>query len=156
MENIAEFYPMITECVVNLIRAVVAVLFGVLILPWVKNSAIPWLKEKQLYGMICKFVRAAEKLGDTGEIDKSSKLDYVITLLKSRGIEFTQEIRALIESAVGELDDLFASQIEQVVETVLDGNVETTVHVSEDGGEDEAECESCVIGMPDQEASDAE
>ena len=105
MENISAFYPVIFECVVNVVKLIIAIVFSVVILPWVKKCAIPWLKEKRLYGIIKKFVRAAEKLGEAGLIDKKSKLDYVSGLLKKRGINVDAEVRALIESAVGDLDD---------------------------------------------------
>ena len=105
MENISAFYPVIFECAVNVAKLIIAIVFSVIILPWVKNSAIPWLKEKRLYGTIKKFVRAAEKLGESGIIDKKSKLDYVCGLLVKRGIKVDADVRALIESAVGDLDD---------------------------------------------------
>lgn len=72
---------------------------------YIKTALIPWLKEKQLYSTVKKFVQAAEKLGSTGAIGKDKKKAYVVTLLESKGIEVTPEIDALIESAVQELDN---------------------------------------------------
>ena len=118
MENFSEFYPMIVECVVGVAKVVIAIVFGVIIIPWVKKNAIPWLKDKQLYGVIQKFVRAAEKLGEAGTISKDAKLDYVIGLLGRRGIEVTADVRALIESAVGDLDDEVSHGMMSLVEAL--------------------------------------
>lgn len=71
---------------------------------YIKTAIIPWLKDKQIYSTVKKFVQAAEKLGDVGTIDKAEKKAYVISLLESKGIKVTREIEALIESAVLELD----------------------------------------------------
>lgn len=118
MENISEFYPMILDCLVKAVRIAIAIVFSTIIIPWVKKSAIPWLKEKQLYGIIQKFVRAAEKLADAEIISKESKLDYVISLLVKRGIEVTPEVRAMIESAVGDLDDEITHGMMALVEAI--------------------------------------
>ena len=128
MENISEFYPMILDCVVKAVRIIIAIVFSTIIIPWVKKSAIPWLKEKQLYGIIQKFVRAAEKLGEAGTISKESKLDYVIGLLAKRGIDVTPEVRAMIESAVGDLDDELAHGMMSLVEALNNaGDMESIV-----------------------------
>lgn len=118
MTDFSSFYPMIIQFAVDLVRMIIAVAFGVIILPWVKNNAIPWLKDKQLYGTIKQFVRAAEKLGDTGTIDKDAKLDYVLALLGKKGITATTDVRAMIESAVGDLDDEFARNMQRLINTL--------------------------------------
>lgn len=118
MENFSEFYPVILDCAVKAVRLIIAIVFSAIVIPWVKKSAIPWLKEKHLYGIIQKFVRAAEKLGDAGTISKDAKLDYVIGLLGRRGIEVTADVRALIESAVGDLDDEFSHGMMSLVEAL--------------------------------------
>lgn len=147
MENISEFYPMILDCVVKLVRIVIAIIFSTIVIPWVKKSAIPWLKEKQLYGIIQKFVRAAEKLADAEIISKASKLDYVITLLAKRGIDVTPDVRAMIESAVGDLDDEFAHGMISLAEAINNAgdmeeivfeNGKATIEPSV-GGDEEAE-----------------
>lgn len=120
MTDITVLYPMITECVVNLLKIAMMVIFGMLIIPWVKKSAIPWLRERQLYGLICKFVRAAEKLAESGQISKEAKLDYVLGLLAKNGIEVTPVVRALIESAVGELDDTLSNQLINLADAITD------------------------------------
>ncbi len=119
MENIATYYPAIAECLVQVVRVIIMIIFGVLIIPWVKKNAIPWLKDKQLYTLICQFVRAAEKLGETGAITKEAKLDYVIGLLKRRGIEVTADVRAMIESAVGKLDDELTHGMMNLVDAIV-------------------------------------
>ena len=118
MENISEFYPMILDCVVKAVRIIIAIVFSTIVIPWVKNSAIPWLKEKHLYGIIQRFVRAAEKLADSEIITKDSKLAYVTGLLVKRGIEVTPEVRAMIESAVGDLDDEITHGMMSLVEAI--------------------------------------
>jgi len=147
MTDITVLYPMITECVVNLLKIAMMVIFGMLIIPWVKKSAIPWLRERQLYGLICKFVRAAEKLAESGAISKEAKLDYVLGLLAKNGIEVTPVVRALIESAVGELDDALSNQLINLADAITDAeglvyvpvDLETgePVHVMDDAEEDD-------------------
>ncbi len=66
--------------------------------------AIPWLKEQATYATVKKLVQAAEKLACAGTITKDTKKQYVITLLQRRGIKIDEQINALIESAVEELD----------------------------------------------------
>lgn len=124
MNETMSLYPMITECIVNLVKAGITVVFAMLVIPWLKNVAIPWLKDKRLYGMICKFVRAAEKLADTGAIDKQAKLDYVTGLLQHWGVEMTPEIRAMIESAVGDLDDEFLYNMANMAEIFVEDEEE--------------------------------
>lgn len=118
MENFSEFYPMIVDCAVGVAKVIIAIVFGVIIIPWVKKNAIPWLKDKQLYGVIQKFVRAAEKLGEAGTISKDAKLDYVIGLLNKRGVNVTADVRAMIESAVGDLDDEISHGMMSLVEAL--------------------------------------
>jgi len=108
-------YPLIMDGAISVIRIILYVVFAVLLIPWVKNFAIPWLKEKQLYGIVQRLVRAAEKMGDAGIISKEDKLNYVAGLLERYGVVVTPEVRALIESAVGTLDDEMAKNIAAVV-----------------------------------------
>lgn len=52
-----------------------------------------------------RFVHAAEKLAEAGDLTSGpDKRGYVIRLLRSKNIEVTPEIEALIEFAVEELD----------------------------------------------------
>lgn len=108
---------MIIELVALLLKIVAVACLGMLtkhVLPWMREVAIPWLKERHLYNLICYFVRAAEKLADTGAIDKTTKKEYVIKLLKQRGINITSEVDALIESAVLDLDMAVASVFDAI------------------------------------------
>lgn len=72
--------------------------------PWIKKELIPWLKEKRLYEIVRSFVLAAEKMAESGAIDKEMKKRFVIDCLTGKGINVTDEILALIECAVEELD----------------------------------------------------
>lgn len=98
------FYNEIANGVLQIVCAVIGILLTAIVVPWLKHNAIPWLKEKQLYGIVSKFVHAAEKLAETGVIDRESKRNYVVSLLKNKGYDITPETEAFIESAVKELD----------------------------------------------------
>lgn len=98
------FYAEIASTILRIVLALMGILLTAVVIPWIKGSAIPWMKEKQLYGLVTKFVHAAEKLAETGAIDRSAKKDYVVSLLKGKGYEITDETEAFIESAVKELD----------------------------------------------------
>lgn len=69
-----------------------------------KDTGLPWLKEKRLYSIVKKFVEAAEKQAEAGTIDKATKKRFVVELLEANGITVTPEIDAFIEAAVKELD----------------------------------------------------
>ncbi len=116
MENMNQLYPYIVNTVVDVLKLVIVAAFSLVIIPWLRKSAIPWLKEKQLYGIVQKFVRAAEKMGEAGIISKEDKLNYVVGLLERHGVTITPEVRALIESAVGALDDEFAKNASLIVD----------------------------------------
>ena len=54
----------VTIVVNNLLEIVFAVLgasFTALVIPWLKDTGLPWLKEKRLYSIVKKFVEAAAK-----------------------------------------------------------------------------------------------
>ena len=98
------FYADIASAILRLVLALVSTAVGVLVIPWLKSTAIPWLKEKRLYGIVKQYVRAAEKLAETGAIDRGMKKDYVVGLLGDKGFIVDDEVDAFIESAVKELD----------------------------------------------------
>ena len=110
------FYSEIATAVLQLVVAILSVVMSALVLPWVKDTAIPWLKEKRLYSVVQKFVLAAEKLGETGAISRSEKKDYVIGLLIDKGFMVNDEVEAFIESAVKEMDILVESGFGEIVE----------------------------------------
>lgn len=130
MMDFSTIYPIIADCIVKAIEIVLTYVVCKVIIPWIKNEAIPWLKEKRLYNFICKAVRAAEKMCDSGEIQKGKKLDWVIKVLKARGVEITPEVRAMIESAVGNLDDAFSGSIVSMIEALLSGEADANILVS--------------------------
>ncbi len=83
-----------------LIRAAFAVAGTVL-----TTCLIPYLKEKRLYAVIKKAVEAAEKLSQSARFDKK---EYVLSVLRSRGVRMTPEVDAIVEGCVLELDLLLA------------------------------------------------
>lgn len=115
------FYNEIANGVLQIVCAVIGILLTAIVVPWLKQNAIPWLKEKQLYGIVSKFVHAAEKLAETGVIDRESKRDYVVSLLKNKGYDITPETEAFIESAVKELDMAAKLGIDEILGVFEDG-----------------------------------
>lgn len=91
-----EIYEMLGSGFMQIVIGALALLIG--------SVVYPWLKEQHAYSMIVKFVRAADKLATSGKIAKKTKKQYVIGLLKAKGITVSPEIEAFIESAVTELD----------------------------------------------------
>lgn len=65
---------------------------------------IPYLKQIGMYKVVQMAVRAAEKLGVTGAIEKSDKKKYVIAALEKIGVKVTPTIEMMIEAAVKEMD----------------------------------------------------
>ena len=97
----------VTIVVNNLLEIVFAVLgasFTALVIPWLKDTGLPWLKEKRLYSIVKKFVEAAEKQAEASTIDKATKKRFVVELLEANGFTVTPEINAFIEAAGKELD----------------------------------------------------
>lgn len=62
---------------------------------------IPWLKDKNLYNKVCRFVKAAEKIAETQKIDKKK---FVCGALEKCGVKIDDKIDNMIECAVMELD----------------------------------------------------
>ena len=122
-----------------LVKLVLAVLFGEIVLPWVRVQLIPWLREKRLYRIVSIFVQAAEKMAASGQIDKDMKLKYVIDMLNSKNIEITPEVRAFIESAVIDLDRGLNKGLKKLMDEFV--NVEVEEEDEEDDlGIDEIVC----------------
>lgn len=97
----------IAENLLDIILAVISVVVSYYVIPMLKNELVPWLKEKRLYDMVRTFVQAAEKLAESGAIEKTDKKQAVLNLLEEQGVEITPVIDAAIESAVKELDFVF-------------------------------------------------
>lgn len=119
------FYSEITSGILQIICALIGIILTAVIVPWLRGSAIPWMKDKQLYSIVTKFVHAAEKLAETGVIDRGTKKDYVINLLKDKGFDITAETEAFIESAVKELDMAVEFGMEEILEVFEDETSET-------------------------------
>lgn len=98
-----EFVETINGLLIEMAMLAIRLLGVVLFFLFVKY-AFPWLKEQRIYSLICKMVRAAEKLAESGQIEKPDKLLYVIDQLEKRKITVTPAVRSLIEAAVKELD----------------------------------------------------
>lgn len=103
--------PNILEIIVTIISLVVARY----VIPYVKDDMIPWLKEKRLHNIIKSFVQAAEKLAESGVIEKVQKKDKVVELLKKNGIEVNETVEAFIESCVKELDLISSTFYDEIV-----------------------------------------
>lgn len=135
----------ITEQLVSiafiLVRMVVGVIAAYIIVPFVKDSVIPWLQDRRLYDLIKKYVQAAEKMASSNIITKEDKKQFVINLLASRGVQVDAEVSALIESAVKELDIALKDGIDAVVDAFLDEvneNLDTDDVMDDEGGDENA------------------
>lgn len=108
--------PNILEIIITIISLVIARY----VIPYIKNDLIPWLKEKRLYNIVKSFVRAAEKLAESGVIAKGDKKQKVIELLENKGITVDATIDAFIESCVKELDIVTSVVYEEIIETEIE------------------------------------
>lgn len=110
------FYTEIASGILQIVCALIGLAVSAVVVPWLKTSAIPWMREKQLYGLVQKFVQAAEKMAETGALDREKKKSYVVGLLEKKGYVVDDELEAFIESAVKELDMTVESGWEDIVE----------------------------------------
>lgn len=127
------FYTEISIGILQIVCALIGLAVSAVVVPWLKTSAIPWMREKQLYGLVQKFVQAAEKMAETGALDREKKKSYVVGLLEEKGYVVDDELEAFIESAVKELDMTVESGWEDIVEIFDDTedeaeNSEEAVH----------------------------
>ncbi len=123
----------IAQAAAYLIKALFLLLTGVLTY-CIKTKIIPWLEDRQLYATVKRYVQAAEKLASTGKLASSrEKKDYVLSLLKAKGIECSPEVHALIESAVEELDQAASAVVSSFVEG---GTSETAAELTNGKGYD--------------------
>lgn len=117
------FYTEIASGVLKIIVALIGILMTAVVLPWLKGSAFPWLRDKQLYSTAKKFAQAAEKLAETGAIDRGDKLDYVVGLLIRKGFEIDDVTRAFIESAVKEIDMAVLQGVSEIADAFDESEV---------------------------------
>lgn len=94
----------VTENMLETVMAIISIVISVYLIPLIKTELKPWLEEKRIYNMVKKFVEAAEKLEESGVIEKLDKKAKVIELLELKGIVVTPDVDAFIEAAVKELD----------------------------------------------------
>lgn len=139
-----ELFNELASILIKITGAGIVLMISTIIVPWVRNDLIPWLKEKRLYEIVQSFVLAAEKLAETGAIDSDLKKKYVIDCLKDKGITITDEIDALIECAVEELDLAIESGFIMIGDAFDDIEIETMLEEDFDDewdDEDEAAAE---------------
>ena len=118
----------LTQNILDTVLAIISIIVSVYLIPMIKNNLKPWLEEKRIYSLVKKFVEAAEKLAETGAIEKGDKKQKVIEFLEAKGVVVTVEILAYIESAVKQLD-LVTGAIKDAVkdEPVVDETVEEII-----------------------------
>jgi hypothetical protein len=104
--------PNILEIIFTIISLVVAYY----VVPYIKNDLIPWLKEQRLYNMVKNFVQAAEKMAESGAINKIDKKAKVIEFLENSGVIVNKNVEAIIESCVKELDIVTSTILEEIIE----------------------------------------
>lgn len=68
------------------------------------SYGVPYLKQIGMYKTVQMVVRAAEKVGATGAIQKADKKAYVIAALEKMNVKVTPTIEMMIEAAVKEMD----------------------------------------------------
>ena len=90
------------------------------VIPYIKNDFMPWLKDKRIYGIVKSFVQAAEKLAESGVIEKIDKKAKVIELLTNKGIVVDATVDAFIESCVKELDMVTSVVREEITKTEVE------------------------------------
>ena len=98
------FMDSIMGNLLEIIATLLTLVVSYYVLPFIRKDLIPWLKEKRMLSLIKTFVEAAEKLSETGAIQKADKKQTVINLLENKGIGVTLEIESFIEAAVKQLD----------------------------------------------------
>ena len=94
----------ITSNALEIIAAIISIVVSYYVIPMIKTDLVPFLKEKRLFALIEKLVEGAEKMAESGLIEKKDKKAMVIQCLKDEGIEVTPAVDAFIEAAVKELD----------------------------------------------------
>jgi hypothetical protein len=112
--------------VLEIIAAIISLVVAYYVIPCIKNDLVPWLKEKRLHSTVKNFVQAAEKLAESGVIEKVNKKSEVIKLLNKNGIVVDETIEAFIESCVKELDLVTSIVYEEITETEVESETTET------------------------------
>ena len=100
----------------NIVATVISLVVSYYIIPCIKADLVPFLKEKRIYNIVKNCVQAAEKMTESGIIDKDDKKKYVIDLLEKNGIVVDETVDSFIESCVKELDMIGSVIYEEVME----------------------------------------
>lgn len=132
-----EFTLILVENLAEIVSAAIGLVFSAIVLPWVRNTAIPWLKEKQLFSRVYRCVKAVEKMAESGAIEKIDKKKHAIKLLENMGVTVDENVDAMIEAAVIDLDIALMKGF-GILEGVLEEAVEVETEVD---AEVEAETE---------------
>lgn len=119
------FMDSILSNILEIISTIISLVVAFYVIPCIKSDLIPWLKEKRLYNTVESFVRAAEKMAESGMIKKCDKKEKVIELLENKGIVVDEMTEAFIESCVKELDIITSTVYEEIVKSdVIEREVE--------------------------------
>lgn len=110
------FMDSILSNILEIVSTIISLVVAFYVIPCIKSDLIPWLKEKRLYNTVESFVRAAEKLAESGVIEKCNKKDKVVELLRNKGIVVDETVEAFIESCVKELDIITSTIYEEITE----------------------------------------
>ena len=102
--------------VLDIVIAIISIIISAFLIPAIKDQLVPWLKEKHLYDVVYKAVLAAEKLGETGQIEKMEKKAYVLNFLRGKNIVITTEVEQFIESACQQLDIIEQTTVASIKE----------------------------------------
>ena len=119
----------LNACLTNLAQVValtISILVSYYVLPFIKNTMIPKLKEQRNYDVIQKLVLGVEQMAQSGAIQKVDKKDMVVKMLKGKGITVNDEINVLIESCVKQLDLMTSTAVSEITNnTVVKDNNDT-------------------------------
>lgn len=111
------FMDSILGNILEIISTIISLVVAFYVIPCIKSDLIPWLKEKRLYNTVESFVRAAEKMAESGMIKKCDKKEKVIELLRNKGVVVDETVEAFIESSVKELDIITSTVYEEIVKS---------------------------------------
>lgn len=117
------FMDSILSNILEIVSTTISLVVAFYVIPCIKSDLIPWLKEKRLYNTVESFVRAAEKMAESGVIKKCDKKAKVIELLKNKGVEVNETIEAFIESCVKELDIITSTIYEEITEVDIESDI---------------------------------